>query len=63
MKDNQFTCAKCHQTFYKGWSDEDAEKEYNEVFPDSIDEVDVVCDDCYKEMITVRPPRKGVNYE
>ena len=25
---NDFTCGKCHETFIKGWSEEEAEKEF-----------------------------------
>jgi hypothetical protein len=42
-----FTCQHCGRTFPKGWSDEDAEREYDRVFP-GVDEAGVeVCDDCY----------------
>lgn len=61
--ESEFTCASCHQTFDKDWSDEEAAAEYGEVFPDAVGAVDVVCDDCYNKMITVMPPQRGVNYE
>jgi len=63
MSSNEFTCAICLETFDKGWSDDEAAKEYDEVFPDAQGDIDVVCDDCYKKMITTMPPQKGVNYE
>lgn len=62
-KDNTFTCANCLETFGKDWTDEEAAAEYDEVFPDAVGAVDVVCDDCYNKMITVMPPQRGVNYE
>jgi hypothetical protein len=45
-----FTCDKCNEAFYKGWSDEEAMKEFEEApwnVPD--DEIGVICDDCFKE--------------
>lgn len=48
---NQFTCALCHDTFDKGWSEEESQAELAETFPGfKPDECDLVCDDCYKLM-------------
>jgi len=48
-----YTCADCHMTFRKGWSDEEAKAEAAEVFPDvPLEGYAVVCDDCYKKMAT-----------
>ena len=45
----QFTCAVCHGTFDKGWSDEEARQERSEVFGNAFKDEDcvIVCDDCY----------------
>jgi len=47
---NDFNCLKCNQTFIKGWSDEEAEKEFLDA-PYYIqgDDRDVICDDCFDE--------------
>lgn len=46
----RFTCEKCKKTFDKGWSDEDALKEY-EVSPWNLpqDGKGLVCDDCFTD--------------
>lgn len=47
---NEFTCAKCKETFHKGWSDEDAEKEFvNAPWNIPGDSQGLVCDDCFIE--------------
>jgi hypothetical protein len=46
-----FTCAVCHGTFEKGWSDDEAKEELSNTFPGfDTDECDLVCDDCFKKM-------------
>lgn len=48
--EDTFTCANCHQTFTKGWSDEEAQKEYIDSSHYLVDEsTDVICDDCYEK--------------
>jgi DNA-directed RNA polymerase subunit RPC12/RpoP len=51
--DNQYyKCAHCGETFKKGWSDEEAEVELKENFPDLAGEPClVVCDDCYTKFM------------
>ena len=55
MKENEFQCAKCSGIFEKGWSDEAAKEEAQEVFgkrPENWnDDAMMVCDDCYNEMM------------
>lgn len=58
LKDNEYQCAKCKGIFEKGWSDEEAIKEAEEKFPiesgfEAAHEMDIVCDDCYKELIAI----------
>lgn len=59
---DSYTCANCHSTYKKAWSDEEADKEFEQNFPGSNDEKAIVCDDCYQMMIEARPPVKGINY-
>jgi len=50
VTDDTFTCALCHETFDKAWSDEEALAESHDLWPqehiDGVD-MDVVCDDCH----------------
>ena len=47
-----YTCSICKGVFEKGWSDEEALKETEEIFGDvPIEECDIVCDDCFKEIM------------
>jgi len=49
--DNSYTCAKCNGVFDKAWSDEEAENEYAEKFPEEKATAairEIICDDCYK---------------
>ena len=50
---DEYTCARCGETNEKGWSDDEAEAEYKQNFPDEAEaEVSraLICDDCYKRM-------------
>jgi len=46
----RFTCEKCLKTYDSGWSDAEAEKEFQSV-PWNVpgDERGLLCDDCFKE--------------
>lgn len=62
MGEDTFTCANCKDTFGKGWSDEEAQAEYAENFTESAIrgvEIDVVCDDCYKELTAWKSPQQA----
>jgi DNA-directed RNA polymerase subunit RPC12/RpoP len=49
---NTYTCAACSGVFDKGWSDEEALAEKEENWGDmSMDDMEVVCDDCYRKMM------------
>ena len=55
MSSETFTCEACGKTFPKGWSDEEAAAEAEELFP-GIDpgdpaEAGTVCDDCYQQIM------------
>ena len=44
-----FTCWLCQRTFPKGWGDDEALAELGENFPGtSVEECELVCDDCYR---------------
>jgi DNA-directed RNA polymerase subunit RPC12/RpoP len=60
MEKNGYRCANCGGIFIKGRSDEEAMKEYEENFEDIFeeDEVEIVCDDCYKLMMAEYPIEK-----
>lgn len=45
-----YTCAVCRGTFEKGWSEEEAQAELKQDFNVPVEQCDIVCDDCYKEM-------------
>ena len=51
-----FTCASCHGTFPKGWSDEEAAAEAEEFFPGinvtDPEEAGMVCDGCYQHIMS-----------
>ena len=56
MKENEYQCVACQGIFEKGWSDEEAIAELKENFGDhDIDDCELVCDDCYKQMDAVHP--------
>lgn len=45
----EFKCEKCNKIFTKGWSDEEAEKEYSEaIYNTGRDERCLICEDCFK---------------
>lgn len=48
---DEFTCNMCHQTFDKGWSDDEARAERLELFGEWKDEeCELVCDDCFQKI-------------
>ena len=51
MKYNEYKCAMCGNIYKKGWSEEDAIAEKNELFGNiPIEECDIICDDCFKQI-------------
>jgi hypothetical protein len=56
MMGNEFTCAACCGTFSKVWTDEEARAEAGDLFPgDNVDDMVVVCDTCWREMMGLPP--------
>jgi len=57
MKENEYKCSMCGSIFEKGRPDKQAWEEHDHNFPGEPHETaEVVCDDCYQQMIAVRPP-------
>lgn len=53
--DKTFQCVMCGETFQKGWSDEEAMKEYEQNYGAHIgEEMDVVCDECHDAIMVWR---------
>jgi len=51
-----YTCACCHQTFKKGWTDEEAAAEARELHsPAELEAVEVVCDPCFRTIMAELP--------
>lgn len=51
----EYTCAECGKTFTTAWSDEEANAEAAKNFPTMpIEEMAVVCDDCYRAIMRQR---------
>jgi hypothetical protein len=57
MKENYFKCAICGKVFESSWSEEEALAELVENFGKdcNVEDCEVVCDDCYQEMIGEYP--------
>ena len=52
-----FTCSMCGNTYDKGWTDEEAAAEKNELWGSvPLDDCDVVCEDCFQKIM----PQNGV---
>jgi len=57
MKENDYQCAMCGKVCKKTTPDEEMWEEHDSNFPGEPHETAaVVCDDCYKAMVAVRPP-------
>ena len=54
MSETTYQCFACRKTFISGWSDEEAQRELRENFPgyDPKDEMCMLCDDCYNEIMS-----------
>ena len=49
MKDEEYTCAICKNTYKKGWPDEETWAETKEYWPSATKEkCGVVCDGCWQ---------------
>ncbi len=49
-----YTCARCGRTFWKGWSEEEADAELEENFPGANkDDCVLACDSCYKAIMEI----------
>lgn len=54
LNPDQFQCANCGGVFEKAWTDEEAQAEYdsNPLQQDPNDDVVLVCDGCYRGMMS-----------
>lgn len=60
LKANEYQCAACGGVFGKGWTDADAQAEYEANFPTlSNTPYDVVCDDCYLQLTAWKSPQEA----
>lgn len=62
LKANEYQCEICLGVFVKGWSDEEAQAEYEQLFPKHVAakaDKGVVCDDCYKKLVAWKPPEQA----
>jgi len=51
LKENEYQCGHCGNIYEKGCTDEEADIEAQENFPDvPEDELEDICDHCYKQM-------------
>ena len=51
LKENEYQCAMCKGVFEKGQTDEEADIEFQENFPeDSDEEEELICDHCFTKM-------------
>ena len=49
---NEFRCTNCGGVYEKDWSDEEAKKEYDDLYPTiPFSEAVIVCDECYKKIM------------
>ncbi len=52
MAKETFTCLNCLETFEKGWSDEEALAEKDDLYSDTLlTDCAIVCDDCFNEIM------------
>jgi hypothetical protein len=54
-----YTCAACGETYEKEWSDEEARDEAEAIWgAEELEDVVVICDDCFKRGMAKVPPRR-----
>lgn len=53
MKNNEYTCDLCGNTYEKSWSDEEAQKEAEELWTQEelASGTSIVCDDCFNKIM------------
>lgn len=50
-----YICALCELPFTTTWSDDEAQKEFAQNFPEqAADDQEIVCEDCYKLILRLR---------
>lgn len=54
--EDTYVCAMCGETCEKGLTDEEALEQLNDEFPGwEPEDCDLVCDDCYNQMMIAQP--------
>ena len=49
-KANEYICEICGNTYKKGWSNEEAEQEANDIWGEiPLEEKAIICDDCFNK--------------
>ena len=57
MKENEYRCAMCGKVCEKTTPDEEMWEEHDNNFPGETHETaEIVCDDCYQQMVAIQPP-------
>lgn len=60
LEPNEYKCASCGIVYEKGWTDEEAKQEAEEIFGKHPDDWNspqkVVCDDCFQETHPLKNP-------
>ena len=51
LQENEYKCAYCHNIYEKGWTDDEAQKERDELWDNPSGQWDVVCDDCFNGIL------------
>ena len=55
---NSYTCEACKETFEKGWTDEEAQAEAEELWSkEALKDKAIICDDCYNEFLKWYKPK------
>jgi UDP-galactopyranose mutase len=58
MRGNLYKCSHCKKQFIGSQTDEEAKAEMDANFGEYDGPIAVVCDDCYRKMIEVYPPKQ-----
>jgi len=62
LKDNEFKCSLCGGIFEKDWTDEESWEEAEEIWGKERvkhkGDFDVICDGCFKRMMSFWPPSR-----
>lgn len=56
---DEYRCAACGGVFEKGWTEDEARGELADTFAIPVEDCEIVCDDCYNEIMDLptAPPQ------